>query len=53
MYNSLQHMPYFYGNSPGRGDIPAFTQLIKAGTQFNDPRRMQGWVEFIWVNSVC
>ena len=29
---------------PGRGDIPAFT-TAEAGTQFSDPRGMQGWVD--------
>jgi len=27
---------------PGRGEIPAFTQGIKAGFLFSDPREMQG-----------
>ena len=27
---------------PGRGDIPAFTQPINAGTRFSDPGGMQG-----------
>jgi len=29
---------------PGRGDFPAFTPA-KAGTRFNDPGGMQGWVD--------
>ena len=32
---------------PGRGDFPAFTPA-KAGTQFSDPRGMQGWVDLSW-----
>ena len=31
--------------SPGRGDIPAFSQTIKTGTQFSDLGEMQGWVD--------
>jgi len=38
---SLCYMP------PGRGDIPTFTQRIKAGTWFSDPEGMQGWVELV------
>ena len=30
---------------PDSGEIPTFTQPIKAGSQFSDPGGMQGWVD--------
>jgi len=38
-----------FGHStlPGRGDISAFTQPIKAGTRLSDPGGMQGWVGLV------
>ena len=30
---------------PGTGDFPAFTPAEAAGTRFNDPEGMQGWVD--------
>ena len=41
------HMPYEITQCylpPGSSDFPTFTPA-KAGTQFSDPGRMQGWVD--------
>jgi len=35
---------------PGRGENPAFTPA-KAGTQFSNPRGMQGWVDLCYVKA--
>ena len=32
-------------HAPGRGDVPAFPQPIKAGTRISDPGGMQDWVD--------
>ena len=37
---------------PGRGDFPALT-WAKAGTQFSEPRGMQGWVDLGTAVKVC
>ena len=44
------HVPYGITQCylpPGRGDIPALPQPIKASTRFSDPRGMQGWVDLV------
>ena len=37
---------------PGRGDILAFT-VAEAGTQFSDPKGMQGWVDLCTTVKLC
>jgi len=62
-YGSLQpcltamktHMPYGITQCylpPGRGDIPALNPA-ESGTQFSDPRGMQGWVDLATAVKVC